>query len=317
MPPWRLTYVRDAGAPANCPDEKYVRLSVGAYLGYDPFTDDAPRSISVKVVLAPQRLEAHIEARDESGRIVDTQTAWAPTWRCDMLIDRAAVFLREIVDPLVIPSAEKPAPPAEASEAPPPIPMPDPPAAPPITSQQPARPTPAAPTRSPWIPKLTVSLDAGPTWWAAPVTGMSLTMGVAARWPRFSLGFEGRYDIAWSLPTRKDVQVSLTAGTILACAYKDVSRGRAFMRGCMFGGLGGLSSDAERIAFDREAAVIDIGVRVGGGYWLFGPVGIELHADGAYVAYWPVIRIDDAVVWRMKPVTGALRLGLVGLLDVL
>jgi hypothetical protein len=69
--PWRLDYVPGPNAPKNCPDKSYIRTAVATKLkGHDPFTDDATRSISVKLLPTPQRIEAHIEARDENGKVV-------------------------------------------------------------------------------------------------------------------------------------------------------------------------------------------------------------------------------------------------------
>src|SRR5689334_8179243 len=58
--PWRLDYAPGPNAPKNCPDKSYIKAALATkFGGRDPFTDDAPRSISVKLVLTPQRIEAH------------------------------------------------------------------------------------------------------------------------------------------------------------------------------------------------------------------------------------------------------------------
>ena len=56
--PWRLDYAPGPDAPKNCPDKSYLKAALATKLkGHDPFTEDAPRSISVKLVLTPEEFE--------------------------------------------------------------------------------------------------------------------------------------------------------------------------------------------------------------------------------------------------------------------
>lgn len=325
VPPWHLEYVRTPGTRL-CPEEKSMRRVVAARIGYDPFKDDAPRSVRVTIVHTPERLEALIEARDENGQITATPKAWAPLGECRELLENTAVFLVDIVKPFVLPSPQKPEPPGTSTTPAPPVapspsptPVPAPPAAT-LRAQEAKRPAPprAAPARSPWVPKLAVSLGAGATWWTAPQTSMSLSTGFAARWPSLSIGVEGRFDYAWRLPTKQQAGGYIVGGAVIGCGYPGLSSHRAFVKGCLLGDLARLETSADSLVVpDGAATIVNIGVRVGGGFWLYGPLGIELQADAVYVAHRPTIWLDQTQTWRLPSANLGIRVGLVGLFDIL
>ncbi len=66
----------------------------------------------------------------------------------------------------------------------------------------------------------------------------------------------------------------------------------------------------------QYAPVVDIGARAGVGVWIMPSLGIELRADGAYVAHRPIFDIYDKQAWSMAPFTGSLRVAFLGVLDV-
>jgi len=314
VPPWRLLYTLDPSVTARCPAWSYIHTAVAAEIGYDPFVEDAPRSISLVLMQTPERLEAHIEAHGENGELVDKQTAWAPSWRCDMLIDRAAVFLVDIVDPAV-PRAveEQPAStPSSTVESAPPVPT----TPAPLTVH-------VTPTRkegqpSPWIPKLSVFAGGGPTFWPLPEIALSLAISVEARWPRLSLGIQGRYDLAWSLSTKQEAHGNLAGGAAHICGHHGFGASRAYLRGCVIGGIGRLTTSVDGLAVkDGEASVVDVGARLGTGYWFAGSFGVELQVDALYLAHRPAVQVDQAEVWRLPAANIAIRAGVVGLFDVL
>ncbi|TKD03384.1 hypothetical protein [Polyangium fumosum] len=311
--PWRLDYAPGPNAPKNCPDKSYIKTALATKLkGHDPFTDDAPRSISVKLVLTAQRIEAHIEARDENGEVVGNHVTHAESWRCDQLADRTVFYLRDIVDPVVLPPSEADAVPN--SSAPPassPPPLRRPPAPPP------SRPAAKPPMRSPWLPQLAVSASAGAAWWSAPKTALSLAVGLEARWPRFSVGVEGYYDHAWELATQQDVAAERAALAALACFRQDLFSARAFARACLFGDVALLLVDAQKIKLsDDDELVFDLGARVGVGFWLARFLGLELHGDVACVPRQPAFVVDGEKLWRSPGLNGAVRLGLVVPFDI-
>ncbi|UQA61429.1 hypothetical protein [Polyangium aurulentum] len=322
--PWRLDYVPGPDAPKNCPDKSYIKAALATKLkGHDPFTDDAPRSISVKLVPTPQRIEAHIEARDENGKVVANHVTHAESWRCDQLADRTVFYLRDIIDPLTIPSAAPtassssapPAPSAPPSAATPPAP----PAPPRVVPSQPvAHPSaPKAPARSAGLPQLAVSANMGAAWWSTPDTALSLAAGVEARWKRISVGFEGQYDHAWALPTKLDVEAERAGLAALACGRHELLAPRVFARVCVFGDVALLSLDAQRIKITNDDAfVVDLGARVGGELRLARFLGLQLHGDIAYVARQRVFVVDGEELWRSPRLTGAVRVGLVVPFDI-
>jgi len=317
--PWRLDYAPGPDAPKNCPDESYIKAALATKLGgRDPFTDDAPRSISVKLVLTPQRIEAHIEARDENGEVVANYVTHAESWRCDQLADRTVFYLRDIIDPLTIPPA------APTTSSPPPTPAPSAPssAAPPPAPSTPARVEPSHPAAGPSAhkalarperqPKLAVYANIGAAWWSAPETALSFAAGIEARWKWFSIGVEGQYDYAWTLPTKLDVEAERAGVAALACGRHVLLPPRVFAHACVFGDVALLSLDLPRSKLiNDDDLVIDLGARFGGELRLTRFMGLQLHGDIAYVARQRVFIVNGEELWRSPRLTGAVRVGLV------
>jgi len=317
--PWRLKYTRSADAPVNCPEESYIRTALAAKLrGVDPFIDDAPRAISIRIVLISERVEARIEAHDENGSLIADQTIHAPSWRCDQLADRTVFILRDIIDPLVATTPQATAP--SSAPAPSSIPLPSPPAATPTPVSIARQPLAKAPARSPWIPSLALSAAAGGSWWSAPETAITLAVGVEARWRHVSIGIEGLYDHAWRLPITQRMNASLAGLSLLACGRGPFLRARAFARGCVFGHVAVLSitpdSDKVEDLSDDGDLMVDIGARLGVGFWLARSIGLELDGDLAFIPRPPTFVADGEELWRAPRFTGAVRGGLVFLIDL-
>jgi len=314
VPPWRLEYVRAPGAKL-CPDKKELRLSVAARMGYDPFDDAAPRTISVTVVNTPKQLEALIEARDEKGQIVATPKAWAPSSRCDHLIENAAVFLVDIVDPVTVPQPTAAPPPAATAptDLPPPAhPVEPPPAAHAAHREDPPPPRPS-PARSPWTPQLMVSISAGVAFKAAPGVAPSFTVGAGPRWPLFSASFEGRYD----LPGRDGARAASQLGlALLPCVHPRLYGTRLLLEACVSGQIAHFWLEADGT---NEARFTDVAFGVGlrGGLEMrLGPVRARIGVDAIHYDRAAIIRLDGTESWKMSSVTVALRGGIVGVFDV-
>jgi hypothetical protein len=319
VPPWRLEYMRSAGTE-SCSDKKEQRLSVAARLGYDPFDDAAPRTISVTVVSTPQKFEAFIEARDEDGRIVNTPKAWAPALRCDQLVENVAVFLVDIVDPVTIPQPPAPPEPAPPSPAPvtsPPSTAPVPPAPPPRSMEPPLRGSPApprpSPSRSPWVPRLMLTLSGGASFEAAPGVAPSFTLGAGLRWPLFSASLEGRYDVPGRDGTRAASQLGLA---LLPCVHPHLWGRRLFLEACLSGQVAHFWLEADRTNESRaQKNVFGVGVR-GGVELRFGALGTRVGVDVIHYDPPVVVRLDGQETWRISAVTFAVRGGVVGVFDV-
>ncbi|UQA57133.1 hypothetical protein [Polyangium aurulentum] len=317
-PSRRLKYVRTRGTEV-CPDEGYLRASVRAELGYEPFDDNAPGSMIVTVTRTPKELEAVIEKRDENGEVVNTpKKLTAPSWRCDQLIDRVAFMISAIYRPIVIDLPERASP--SATVAPPPSPATQMPAPPPKLAPPaplPSRTAPSQPsagqTRSPWVPKLSFSLDGGVSFRSAPGAAPSFTLGAGFRWPRFSIAAEGRYDPAGSDGARRAMQVGVAA---LPCVHQPLPVGGLVLPGCMFVQATRISADADSDAIHAESWLMGIGARWGAERISFGPLGAHFEFDVTYHLSDVVLRLDDAEVWSLPSVSFALRLGIDGLFDV-
>jgi hypothetical protein len=320
VPPWRLEYERAPGAE-HCPDKKELRLSVAARIGYDPFDDAAPRTISVTVVNAPKQLEALIEARDEHGQIVATPKAWAPSSRCDHLIENAAVFLVDIVDPVTIPqpmAAPAPATTAPATSDPsspplPPAPRAQPPTPVPVAHREQAAQTRPSPGRSPWLLQLMLSIAAGVAFKSAPELAPSFTLGAGLRWTLFSASFEGRYDLPGRDGTRAASQLGLA---LLPCVHPRLYGARLLLEACVSGQITHLWLEAD---VTNEARFTDVAFGVGlrGGLEMrLGPVRARLGVDAIHYDRAAIIRLDGTEIWKMSAVTVAVRGGVVGVFDV-
>jgi hypothetical protein len=64
------------------------------------------------------------------------------------------------------------------------------------------------------------------------------------------------------------------------------------------------------------APIVGIGARTALGVAIFSSLGLELRVDGAYVAHRPEFDIYGKTVWLVAPFTGALRLAIVGELNI-
>ncbi|MDC3956256.1 hypothetical protein KEG38_20515 [Polyangium jinanense] len=323
--PWRLDYAPGPDAPKNCPDKSYIKAALATKLkGHDPFTDDAPRSISVKLVLTPQRIEAHIEARDENGKVVANHVTQAESWRCDQLADRTVFYLRDIIDPLTIPpaapapssSSATPAPSAASSAVPPPAPSTPARVEPLQPAADPSAPKAAA--RSAGLPQLAIYANMGAAWWSTPKTALSLAAGIEARWKWLSVGVEGQYDHAWALPTKLDVEAERAGLAALACGRHELLPPRIFARACVFSDVALLSLDVRKVKRinEEDDLVIDVGARLGAEFRLARFLGLQLQGDIAYVARHRELVVDGEELWRSPRLTGAVRVGLVVPFDI-
>lgn len=314
-PSRRLKYVLTPGTE-NCPDENYLRTAVGAQLGYRPFGDNAPGSLIVTVTRTPKELEAVIEKQDEAGQLVNTpRKLTAPSWRCDQLIDSVAYMISVIYEPVVI-QLPQPAPPPvpEASPAAAPS-SPTPPVPPPAPAP---RKTPLKPLsgqlRSPWIPKLSLSLDGGASLGSAPGVAPSFTFGAGLRWTRFSLVAEGRYEPGGSDHGRSATHAG---AAFLPCLQQPLPVLGLIVPAC-------LSMQVDRVTADVDAktpallkdVLLGAGLRLGVEKHFLGHFGAHLELDFSHYFSDVVLRLDGDEAWRLADVTFAARVGLDGFFDV-
>jgi hypothetical protein len=135
-PPVRLEYARGAGAE-HCPEDAAVRSAVVARLGYDPFRDDAQRTVAAAIEGNKQRLRADVNLRDAAGAVTGTRRLVSDKNDCIELAAAMTLAISIAIDPQ---SLTRPAPP------PPPPTPPAPPTPAPAATPAPGSTPPAAPT---------------------------------------------------------------------------------------------------------------------------------------------------------------------------
>ncbi len=321
-PTWRLEYRRSKDAPSNCPAEDYLHTALAAKNGArNPFSNDAPRTIVINIVPTTERIEGRIQVRDEGGNVVSESIAHAPSWRCDQLADRIVFVLRDIVDPLLLTDpAASPTPPNSPVSSPQQPPNEQPPKE--KTRASGNTPVSDRTKRKPAIsrqakPSLALSLGLGATWWNAPSTAFTSVLGIGARWPRFLVGFEARYDRAYGLPIDQLYSAEQAGAALVVCGYYSFLHTSFFTRGCILGDMARMwiATDGAK-AMDYSSTLINLGARVGAGVSLSRVWSIELNADGVFAVHQPLLVLNAEETWHVPTVNGALRANLVGLFDV-
>ncbi|MGK3959542.1 hypothetical protein WMF38_41665 [Sorangium sp. So ce118] len=186
----RLEMTRGPGAEA-CPDETFLRTEVARMFGVDPFQDDAPQVLTVRIGREGPELTASMALRDSEG-----ETRWADGFGtrigCKELLSGVAlaivVQIMGVPEPAPRPPERSPPPP----QAPPPPPQAQRPApGPPRPVELPhdsSRPQAAPTERLQLEAGLGAILGLGITPGAA--AGMTLSLGV--RRPDWSIAVEGR-----------------------------------------------------------------------------------------------------------------------------
>ncbi|HRI71036.1 MAG TPA: hypothetical protein PK156_42685 [Polyangium sp.] len=312
--PWRLEYRRGPEAPSNCPDESYLRTALAAKNGApEPFSDNASRTITIDLVPTAERIEAHIQARNEQDAVVAEEIAHAPRWRCDQLADRIVFVLHDIIDPVTLPEPKSP----QISTILDSPPLRDKPAAKAETTIIASPPVPKQTGKTLSNRRLSVSLGLGASWWNAPHTAFTSVLGIGGQWPRFYLGIEGRYDRAWDLPVNQSILAEQLALGIVSCGHHAVRTSRVDVRGCLLVDLTRLSIETDRVLLSEfVTSVVYVGARAGAGFSLARNWNIELNADAIIAVQQPRFAFNVQEYWQLPRFNGALRASVVGLWDV-
>lgn len=318
--PWRLEYRHGADAPSNCPEENDIRTALSTKIGArDPFSNEAPRNITIDVTRTTERIEARIQARDAQANIVSDSIAHVPSWRCDLLATRIVFVLRDIVDPL------NPSTPASSPLGP---------KSPPVTDErgragEPEKPTPPVFVEKPSVsqnapkrlsaqpkPQFAFSMGLGASWWNAPNTALSTSFGIASRWRRISIGLEGRYDYAWTLPLDKEVIANQAAIALTTCGHHAFVPG-FYGHGCLFGDVTRISVDSVRVRTgERASFLLQLGLRFGAGFSVTPRWALELQADIRFAVQQAAFAYDHQELWQVPRFHGAIRVNVVRLFNV-
>lgn len=97
----RLRYERGAGTE-GCPDEEALRNSVAARLGYDPFAEDAARTVRAKVESASGERVATVKLEAADGRILGERRLTSRAANCSELAAAMELAITIAIDPLVL-----------------------------------------------------------------------------------------------------------------------------------------------------------------------------------------------------------------------
>lgn len=288
-----LVYTRGAGAE-HCPEEVAVRRAVEARLGANPFVE--PPQITIRALVAREEgaLKAHLVVESAEGEPRGIRDFASRQNDCSELAAAMQLAIAIAIDPLVITRLE-PAEPPKAAEPPVPPPAP-PPSCPPETSERPV---------------IQASLGAALEGWAAPSASVGFTLGLGARWERFSLGVEGRADLSASTSVKDGkATTSLIFGSVIPC-FRLSGFG-----GCLLLSGGGTRCAGEGLQVSRQQTTPYFAV---GGRLLYEIAlarffSLRFHGDLAAPVTRTTLLSNGSPVWRSPPVSVALGIGAVATL---
>lgn len=293
----RLIYERGAGAE-HCPDELDVKNAVAARLGYDPFDERAPGSVSARLAREGDKLVGRVEVRDADGRTVGSREITSGQNDCTELASALTLAVSIAVDPLSI--ARPDAPPAPPA----PVPAPDcPRATAPHVAPCPAPPPEAdAPVSFRASAGLLAAFAASPS----PVA-LGVAADVGIQWRALSVDVGGRADVPASRGTALGrVSTSLILATLAPCGHVSVFAGCALVAA---GVLRGENVDAGVRDTTPYAA---LGARAAAEIPLYDVIGVRLHADLLATLTRTVLSVNGGEAWRTPPLSGATGAALVG-----
>jgi hypothetical protein len=299
----RLVYSRGAGA-SECPDVDVIRAGVAARLGYEPFDDRAELLVSATVSRSGHVLEARIEIAGVDSKTVAERRLASRQSDCLELASAIELAISIAIDPLA----------GSRPRSAPPMPPPNPPpAAPPppqvIIVREPAPPpVPAPPPPVLSVPIVfQVRLGGLGTVGSAPAAAVGGTVQASARRGSFSLGLEGRGDVAQTTQVNYngaqvgDFQTSTLMGSLVPCAVRRV------LEGCALLSAGVVRASAHGIQMPQQvsAPYVAVGARVGLELPLGSILSIGAHADLLAPINEVVLRVSGQPVWTSPAISGA------------
>jgi hypothetical protein len=301
----------------GCPDLQDFQGRVRARLGYDPFAEEAPDHVFVRITPGIDALDGHIEWRDATGRWAGDQTLPVVTKDCRHLVRTLAAALAVQIQLLAMtrdPGAGTTAPkstgpPPEvtatqpAAQSPVARPSSDEPSAPPaaILETNPSAPGTARGAQAAWAMGAGTAVGFGMS--STPVL-LGRAIGAVA-WRHVSLELAAEA----SLPStaRRSDGAGFSQQHLLASAAACTMLTR--WRACLLANAGEVRMTGEDIDLPTSAVVplVQAGARVGVVQLLGRYVFVDAHADGlANVVRWTGT-LDQVPVWtapRLAAVVG-------------
>lgn len=309
-PPARLSYERGPGAE-QCPGEDELANAVAARLGYVPFRAGAARAVHVRIESVAKALRATLEVRAADGSLEKTRSLSSSTGDCDELGRAVALALSVAIDPMSLtrPPAPSPAPAPTTAPSEPPA------QASPVEPPRPAKPPPEPPQSAKPVEDgaagrvhLRVGVSAFVAIGAAPSAGPGGLAFVGARYGRFSLSVEGRYDGGAKADASAggDVKAAFRGGSLVLCGHPSV------LLLCPLVTLGVLDAQGEGVRDPRDASVLfgSVGARGGVELPLWGPLRLRAHADADVALARKSLDLRGATVWETPPVAALFASGL-------
>jgi len=287
-PSARLSFAKKSGA-AVCPEESGFRALVAARLGYDPFREDAGRTVSVTFLREGGTLRARLEMKDGAGKVVGTRVLAGA--ECGELANSTALAVAIAIDPLggsgapsasVSPSVSTPA--SVSASAP-------------VASAVPsAAPVPSSTATAP-LPETfpTVSLGGFGAFGAGPQLNGGLTASAGVRTPSFSLAVEGRVDAETGKPGPDGGRVSssILAGALVPCLHHELLMGCALVA---YGSLRGSGAGVTEARSDQSPWAA-LGVRLGMEALFLGPFALRAHVDWLAPLTRTTLRVQGTDAW--------------------
>jgi hypothetical protein len=300
----RLIYARGAGAE-RCPDEAALARAVALRLGYDPFFDDAPRTIFARIGATRRALHGTLELRDETGALLGSHQLTLPDPACDELAAALELAIAIAIDPL---SAARAAPPPQFGDG---LRMSEPDEAELAPIVAPKKPSALVLPATARKTELHGDLGLHATVGSAPVPSWGLALGLGLRWGSWALGFQLRGDLP---VTQESAGGAIGSSVVMALALPCVHLG--IFAGCGLLGGGILIGYGQRFVVDERQVLpwFVAGARAGLEIPLARRVALRLHADLVGHLVQAVLTIDHMEAWRSPPVSGAFGLAVVGAL---
>ncbi|WP_437828799.1 hypothetical protein [Sorangium sp. So ce1153] len=307
----RLEMTRGPGAEA-CPDETFLRTEVARMFGADPFQDDAPQVLKVRIAREGPELAASIALRDPEG-----ETRWADGFGtrsgCEELLSGVALaIVAQIMDvPEPAPRPREPSPRPPQAPPPPPQaqrPAPEPPH-PVERSHDSSRPRAALTARLQLEAGLGAILGLGITPGAA--AGMMLSLGV--RRSDWSIGVEGRGLVALA----QEVEAMPIGIRAFSAAAVACHRGQ-YLFGCgvtTVGVVRFVPRDPWTISSPSQP-MVGVGPRLGSAWPLSNRWSAYAYGEAVWIVADAVLRrkkdgseSPPALSWSSPPVSAALGFG--------
>jgi len=289
----RITYFRGLGAE-SCPAEPEVRAAVTDMLGYDPFHDDAKKTVHARVLRGPRGFKAAIDLQDGAGPARGVRRLQSSRDDCAQLAAAVVLALAIAIDPLMANRVMGPEVVPRADPEPPPPPLAKPLEEPRVASATSGR--------------LAVSAHAAVGAAPAPALGVALLAGL--RGGHYSANAGVRLD----LPAFKDAQGGrisgwLALGSLLGCGH------RRWLAGCALlgGGVRRMAGHDLENARSATKPVAVLGARVALEIPLRDRVAGYLHADLQGELIETAVLVGGRETWDTPPVSGAAGAGLMAI----